>query len=471
MYLSMIPWLEMAFITAVCGAWKSGAAKHVAKSRHINTIATGLVFVFLSALWIESAIAGPESSQAFLLLPSHWFLMDGINIPLLPVFGLLYFLVAALTPSGKPLNVSSAWLLIGELLILILFTVRSEDWLILILIVTSAPPYLELRKSGSNGRVYAAHYLTFAALLAIGAVGIHLHTENTHPPFWATLAFTLAALIRCGIAPFHCWVTDLFERGAMGSSFLHVATLPGLYALIRLVAPHAPQLELEILGELSLFTAVYAAGMALIQKNTRRFFAYLFLSHSALTLVGAELASAIGMTAALALWTSSALALGGLGLTLRAVESRFGRTALDRYHGLGDSAPFLGSLFFIMALCCVGFPGTMSFIGMELLFEGAVAHYPYIGVAVAIASALNGIAIMKAYFHLFTGATRKDSLPMNRLPSEYFGGLALIVILILGGLAPGSWVRSRFNAAEKYLQRLDHSIIHIESESHSDPGH
>ena len=60
---------------------------------------------------------------------------------------------------------------------------------------------------------------------------------------------------------------------------------------------------------------------------------------------------------------------------------------------------------------------------------------------------------------------------MNRLPSEYFGGLALIVILILGGLAPGSWVRSRFNAAEKYLQRLDHSLIHVETESHSDPGH
>lgn len=465
MYLALIPWIELIFLTAAIGAWRSGVAKHVAQSRRINTWATGFIFVFILGLWAEMEIFGSRTLTC-LFIPSTWFHLDGLNLPLLPIFGLLYFLVAALTPTGKPLNVSSSWTLISEALALLLFTARSEDVLILALIVTAAPPYLEMRSAGSNGKVYAAHYLTFALLLAIGAAGMHLGINETHPPFWATIALTLAALIRCGIAPFHCWVTDLFERGPIGASFLHVTTLPGLYALIRLVAPHAPQLELEILGELSLFTAVYAAGMALVQKDTRRFFAYLFLSHSALTIVGAELVSSIGMTAALALWTSSALSLGGLGLTLRAIESRFGKCSLDKYHGLGESVPFLGSLFFIVGLCCVGFPGTMSFVGMELLFESAISQYPYIGIAVAIASALNGIAVLKAYFLLFTGAQRRDSKLLKHRPAEFLGGLALIVILVVGGLMPGPWTRSRFAAAQEFLKGLDHDLVH--QESHTD---
>ena len=40
---------------------------------------------------------------------------------------------------------------------------------------------------------------------------------------------------------------------------------------------------------MSLVTAVYAAGMAVVQREARRFFAYLFLSHASLVLVGLEL--------------------------------------------------------------------------------------------------------------------------------------------------------------------------------------
>ena len=57
---------------------------------------------------------------------------------------------------------------------------------------------------------------------------------------------------------------------------------------MRLVLPIAPDWVLQSIGLVSLATAVYAAGMALVQREARRFFCYIFLSHSALVLVGLE---------------------------------------------------------------------------------------------------------------------------------------------------------------------------------------
>ena len=67
-------------------------------------------------------------------------------------------------------------------------------------------------------------------------------------------------------------------------------------------------------------------GMALVQREGRRFFCYVFLSHSALVLVGVDTiarspsgrADPDGLTGGLCVWLSVGLALAGFGLTLRA---------------------------------------------------------------------------------------------------------------------------------------------------------
>src|SRR5262249_49501552 len=110
--------------------------------------------------------------------------------------------------------------------------------------------------------------------------------------------------------------------------------LVGVYVAVRLVLPIAPDWVLASISLFSLVTAVYAAGMATVQQESRRFFAYLFLSHASLVLVGLELHTSTSLTGALALWVSVALSLGGFGLTLRALEARFGRLSLAEFHGL-----------------------------------------------------------------------------------------------------------------------------------------
>src|SRR4029078_2235429 len=90
-------------------------------------------------------------------------------------------------------------------------------------------------------------------------------------------------------------------------------------------------------------------------------------------------------------WISVSLSLSGFGLTLRALEARFGRLSLSEYHGLYEHSPTLAVYFLLTGLASVGFPGTVGFVSTELLVDGAVEANPYVGLAVVLAAAINGI--------------------------------------------------------------------------------
>jgi NADH-quinone oxidoreductase subunit M len=246
-------------------------------------------------------------------------------------------------------------------------------------------------------------------------------------------------------------MTDLFEHATFGTALLFVAPIPGAYAAVRLLMPIAPDWVLHSMGFVSLVTAVYAAGMALVQTEARRFFCYLFLSHSALVFVGLEMVTPIGLTGALCVWLSVGLSLGGFGLTMRALEARRSRLSLAEYQGLYEHTPALAVAFFLTGLASVGFPGTLGFIGTEMLVDGAVEAYPYVGMAMVLASALNGIAVVKAYFCLFTGTRYASSVSLGIDAREQFAVLTLAALVLIGGLVPQFNVRARHEAAEKLL--------------------
>jgi NADH-quinone oxidoreductase subunit M len=228
--------------------------------------------------------------------------------------------------------------------------------------------------------------------------------------------------------------------------------LGGVYAAVRLVFPIGPGWVLQSIGAVCLFTAVYAAGMATIQRETRRFFAYLFLSHASLVLVGLELHSELSLTGSLCLWFSVILSLGCFGLTLRALEARFGRLSLANYHGLYGHSPTLAVCFLLAGLASAGFPGTLGFISTELLVDGAVAANPYVGIVVVGTAALNGIAVLRAYFLLFTGARHVSTVSLGIGSREKIAVLTLSALILGGGFFPQPGVTTRQKAAEEILK-------------------
>lgn len=452
-----LPWLELSVLLPLVGAVWVSLLRNRDRARVVSIVICSITLVCATGEWIDFASLGAfEAHDHWDLLQSVFhsevFVIDELSAPLLPLAALLYLTTVMTTLRTKVYRFSFGWTLFSQAILLATLACRHPWGIILLLAIATIPPWLELRQRKQNSRVYIIHMSLFIGLLSVGQFLVGSHATSTNPPIIAGCLLTAGALIRSGICPLHCWMTDLFEKATLGTALLFVTPMTGAYVVMRLVFPIAPAWALQSIAILSLATAVYAAGMALVQRDSRRFFCYLFLSHSSLVLVGLELATAIGLAGALCVWLSVGLSLLGFGLALRCVEARTGRLNLTTYHGLYEHTPVLAGMFLLTGLASIGFPGTIGFIGMELLIEGAVDVYPIVGLAVVFAAALNGVAVVKAYFHVFTGTRHTATVSMSCRPAERITILVIIVLIVGGGLAPQPGVQSRYHAATALLE-------------------
>jgi NADH-quinone oxidoreductase subunit M len=453
-----VPWLELAIVLPPLGSLLVSCFADPARAFRWGLTFTGATLACTVLAWFAFVLGAPDESvwsvQPY-LFGRTIFQLDEMTAPLVALVALLHFLTALATGRTKMRRFSLTWSLASEAIRIATFAC-AEPWVLIgLLCVCTVPSYLELVNRGRPTRVYVLHMALFMGLLVLGW---SLVGPDMHPSAWATVPLMAAVLIRCGTVPAHCWVTDWCEQASFGNALLFLTPLTGVYAAVRLVLPIAPEWVLHSIGIFSVVTSVYAAGMAVVQRDARRFFAYLFISHAALVLVGLELHTSLSLTGALALWASAALSLGGFGLTLRALEARYGRLSLTDYRGLYDQSPSLAVCFALTGLGSVGFPGTLGFVAAELLVESAVTASPYIGLAVVLATALNGIAIVRAYFLLFTGARHPSTVSLNIGPRERFAVLTLVVLIIGGGLFPQPGVASRYRAAVDILSQRGESV-------------
>jgi len=453
-----LPWLEIAIALPLLGAAWVSRLHQPERAFWWGVTSLGGTLGAAVLAWLgfelgEHAAIGREIQISW--LGRAVFGLDGLSAPLVPAVALVHFLTALATGRTKMRRFSLSWSLSSLGLALAMFGC-TNGWLLVSLLAFSVVlPYAELRNRGQPTRVYVLHMALFVALLIVGWALVDPEGPWQAQNSWATLPLLAAVLIRCGVAPFHCWLTDWFEHASFGNALLFVTPLVGVYAALRLVLPVAPDWVLSSIGVFSLATALYAAAMAAVQREARRFFAYLFLSHASLVLVGLELHTAISLTGALALWLSVILSLGGLGLTLRAVEARYGRISLAPFHGLYEHSPALAVSFALTGLASVGFPGTLGFVATELLVDGAVEVSPWVGLTVALAAAINGIAVVRAYFHLFTGNRHTSTVCLMAGPRERFAVLILTALILGGGIFPQPGIVARHRAAIAILERRD----------------
>lgn len=470
------PWLECSILLPLLGAVICAVVPNQQTSQRIAICVSAATLLFTAGEWYDFSTMNTFQAH------DHWdmiqwifrqdyFVIDELSAPLLPLTALLYLMTIVSTLRTKLGRFSFGMTLVSEAIVLATLSCHSPWIIITLLSLACVPPWIELHRRGASTRVFSLHMGLFIALLVTGWSLIDDTAGPKSADLVPTALLTIAVLLRAGVVPVHCWMSDLFEHASFGTAILFLAPMPGAYAVMHLVLPFAPSWAMQSIAVLSLITAVYAAGMATIQKDARRFFCYLFLSHASLVLCGLEVVSTVGLTGALCVWISVGISLGGFGLTLRSVEARIGRVTLDRFHGMYEHTPTLAGLFMLTGLASIGFPGTIGFVGMELLVEGAVGVFPFVGLAVLLAATLNGIAIMRAYFRIFTGRRFQTVAVLRSMRSERFAVLVLTFLVIGGGLWPQPGVASRHHAAQSLLRLRanPHEVIEPDDDALMEP--
>jgi NADH-quinone oxidoreductase subunit M len=384
--------------------------------------------------------------------------IDTLSGALLPFAAGLWLLTVAVTPRAALDRRGLRRTALATLLTVMSFLTESAV-VLLLLSAASVGMFLSALADPAHRhqrRVVAVYLGASTLLFAVGvALLVGPGVQNTTIETVAMWLIVVAALVRKGIVPFHAWVPEVFDHGRLGPAILFNAPQVGAYMTVVLIVPRASPEMLRTIALLALGTAVYGAALALVQRSARRACGYLFMSQSALVMAGLDCTSVTALAGGLVVWLSAGLGFAGLARCVLVLEARRGRLDLTSYHGGYDRMPVLAISFLAMGLACTGFPGTLGFIGQELLVDGAVGVFPVMGFAVVIASALTGLAVLRMYFSLFCGRSGVLAHPSLRLglrPREAWTFVAIVIALIGLGLAPRPLVDSRFDASDEILR-------------------
>jgi len=462
-------YLVMLAALPLCVVAESFVDRHVERLRRIAVGAAAL------QLAIAIAVALSPPLRAFSLHTSALTWAPGgeavvrvgaLSAALLPFAAGLWLLTVAVTPRASLDRSGLRRTAIATLVTLASFLTESA---VVLLVLSAASVWVLLAALADpahrSQRRVAATYLIASTMLLAGGVALLIApgTRGTAAETAGVWLVVIAALIRKGIIPFHAWVPEMFDHGRLGPAILFTAPQLGSYITVVLIVPRASPDVLRVIAILALATAVYGAALALVQRSARRASGYLFVSQSALVMAGLDCTSATALAGGLLVWLSAGVGFAGLARCVLVLEARRGRLDLTTYHGGYERMPLLAISFLAMGLACTGFPGTLGFVGQELLVNGAIDQFPVMGLSIVVASALTGVAVVRMYFSLFCGRSDPPtraamSLTLKRREAWTFG--AVVVTLIGLGIAPRLLVDSRFAAAEEILRvRRAHQAI------------
>src|SRR5437016_976823 len=336
------------------------------------------------------------------------------------------------------------------------------------------PKYFLIAIFGSTNKEYGAMKLTLysffgGALVFLGIIAIYVSggsldlNELAQIQFapqlqsWAFPVLFLGFAVLAGIWPLHTWApTGHVAAPTAGSMLLAGIVMKlGAYAALRVamnLLPQGFQIWRTWIAVLAVIGIVYAAAVALRQRDLKFVIGYSSVSHMGFVLLGFATANVFGVSGAVLQMFSH----GVIGALLFAVAGRmiYRRThtrELDALSGmnLSRALPFAAFTFVVASAASMGIPGFSGFAAEITILIGAWKTYPIavwiIGVGMVLTAAFTLRAPVKSFFDvdLAAGASAKAALaqnPTSEFPPitipEKIGACLLMFATVVVGLYP-----------------------------------
>ncbi len=324
---------------------------------------------------------------------------------LLTIFvSLVGFIAIAMSPVRGASSKTGARVLLVVAASVAMVMTQQPMLIALLWAVSAYVPWLELRSNPNTrdtARVFAVYMLPSCILVGIGATLLQQGLVAS-----AVWPLAVGIALREAIVPLHSWFPAFFERAPIGLAVAFVAPQVGVYAHLTLLGDSISPTMASVAAALGAVTAVYAALMGVVQTRTRRALGYLIMSQSGLVAFALDAHADAARVGALVAWVVIGVSVSGFAMALSALEARRGTLSLDHPNGNFERVPRLAAAFLVMGLASVGLPGTVGYVAEDLLVQGSVGEYPVYAYALIVATAFNGLTVVRNYFALFTGTTK-----------------------------------------------------------------
>jgi NADH-quinone oxidoreductase subunit M len=467
---STVPWISLVLAIPALGALLVLLTPSRARTaiRWFGILAAVVTFGLVLALigGFQHGVAGLQFDERYPWIPgigiSYHVGVDGLSIFLLGLNGLLYLLALLAADRTMPrfkefvillLTMSTATAGVLVSLDLILFYVFWEGMLV--------PLYFLIGAWGEGRRVYAAFkfviytvFGSFAMLVSILATaGIAFSQTGQlsfdwtyllqHPAGGAVqdllfLGFALAFAIKMPIFPFHTWLPAAYTATPIPALivFAGLVSKLGAYGFLRFnlaLFPHGARTWGPVLAVLATAGILYAAFMALIQRDMKTLVAYASMSHVNFIGLGIFAGNVLGVEGALIQMVNHGLIIAALFLLVGMLELRTGTRDRSLLRGLTKRAPIFAGLFFLAALAALGLPGLNSFVGEFFIMLGAWSAFLPLAVAAGVAVVLAAWYVLRFYQGAFEEApARPEAFPDMRFADVGILSPLALLIIVLG---------------------------------------
>ena len=410
--LLALPWLSGAAVAA-----RSAGTR---QARRVAIGAASLGLIIAAALLLLGVLQPTPGSR--------W-----VTVGMPAVVALIGLVAAAMSPSAgcSPGTIARTQLVSAASVALV--AAAHPIAIAVLWACTALPAFAELRARQHThyaARVFAVYQLPSVLLVATG-VALQLEGQTALAVFPLAIGFAL----REAVVPAHSWFVVFVTRAPLGMVVAFAASQVGVHAHLVLLAEGLPKTFEVLVATLGAATAVYAAALGVVQSGTRRALGYLIMSQTALVAFGLDTHSEVAHAGTLLAWMVTALATAGFAMAIAALEARRGLLALDRPNGNFTRVPRLAAAFLVTGLASVGLPGTLGFVAEDLLVQGSVDEFPLLAFALIVATALNGMTVMRNFFLLFNGSARHQG-EQDLTLREALALSLLMVVLVGAGLAP-----------------------------------
>lgn len=313
-------------------------------------------------------------------------------------------------------------------------------------------------------------------LLGLTLLYLHYHTvsypglfrifdHQTPSAFFEWTAFLLyvGAMAKSAQFPLHMWLADAMEGPTPVSALIHAATMvtAGVYLMSRLypllrIAPDVAYLVAAI----GAFTAIFAASIAIFQRDIKKVLAYSTLSQLGYMFLGVGVgAYTAGVFHFMTHAFFKALLFLAAGSVIHALS---GEQDLNRMGGLWRKMPWTTWSFLAGTLAISGIPPFSGYFSKEaILGEAFNLGHPLLWAVGAVTAGLTTFYMFRLFFLAFFGTPRDKALYDHAHEAPWVMTVPVVILAVMavfGGFLKG-WLNQWLAPAFALYRGAPHAAL------------